>query len=173
MTPKKLKQIADFAGLPLDSCDERLRRYFSRRLNNRQDVSELTQEVWLRLCRVSDRHLLREPMAYVYRTAANVLSEFCQPRRRGVVIFNTETADRSASSPTDSAPDELAERVQAQRDLLSAIAALPSAYRQIVWMRLCESKSFEEISAQVGFSPATTRRYYFHAVKRLWKAEWE
>jgi len=173
MSPKEPQPVAEFAGLPLEQCDQDLQRYFSRRLNNRQDVRELTQEVWLRLCRVNDRDRLREPMAYVYRTAANVLSEFQHPRRGDIVTFNTEIADRRAAFPTEARPDELAEQAQTQRDLLQALAALPPAYRQIVWMRLCESKSFENIAGKVGFSEDTTRRYYFRAIRMLWKAEWK
>jgi RNA polymerase sigma factor (sigma-70 family) len=173
MSPKEPNTSTDFAGLPLEQCDQDLKRYFSRRLSNRQDVRELTQEVWLRLCRVRDRDRLREPMAYVYRTAANVLSEFRQPRRRNIVTFNTGIAERRAAFPADAPPDELAESAQTQRDLLKALATLSPAYRQIVWMRLCESKSFQEIGGKVGFSEATTRRYYFRAIKLLWKAEWK
>ena len=173
MTPKRPLPSAEFAGLSLEQCDLDLQRYFSRRLSNRQDVRELTQEVWLRLCRVTDRDRLREPMAYVYRTAANVLSEFRQPRRREFVTFNTEIAERRTAFPAEIRPDELAERAQTQRDLLTALAALPPAYRQIVWMRLCESKSFQDIGARVGFSEGTTRRYYFRAIKMLWQAEWK
>src|SRR5579864_184841 len=114
MSHNDSKSSATFAGLAQEQCDHDLQRYFSRRLSNRQDVRELTQEVWLRLCRVNDRDRLREPMAYVYRTAANVLSEFRQPRRGDIVTFNTEIADRSAAFPTEAPQDELAERAQTQ-----------------------------------------------------------
>lgn len=173
MTTLDLKRVAAFAGLPQDQCDRELQRYFSRRLSNRQDVRELTQEVWLRLCRVNDRDRLREPMAYVYRTAANVLAEFKMRRRRDPVIFDTATADHGAAHPTAISRDQVADQAQAQRDLLNALANLSPAYRKIVWMRLCEARSFQEIGQALGFSAGTTRRYYFHAIKLLWKAEWE
>jgi len=160
------------AGLSQAQCDWELRRYFSRRLSNRQDVRELTQEVWLRLCRVTDRNRLREPMAYVYRTAANVLAEFRHRRGRDPLVFDTEAADRGAENPLAILQDDLAEQAQAQHDLLGALAAMPSTYRRIVWMRLCEQRSFEEIAEKVGLSAGTARRYYFQAIKILWKSEW-
>lgn len=171
MTRSDPRPAAALVDLPFEQCDHDLRRYFSRRLANRQDVRELTQEVWLRLCRVTDRERLREPMAYVYRTAANVLAEFLLRRRRDPLTLDAGSGERNIDQPASS-PDELAERAQAQRDLLTALAALSPALRQIVWLRLCESRSFAEIGERVGFSEATARRYYFRTIKALWKAEW-
>jgi RNA polymerase sigma factor (sigma-70 family) len=171
MGRRDLERSAAFAGLPQEQCDRELQRYFSRRLNDRQDVRELTQEVWLRLCRVTDRDRLREPMAYVYRIAANVLAEFRLRRRREPVIFDTETTDQAAAYPAGILRDQMAERAQAQHDLLMALAKMSPTYRRIVWMRLCEHKSFQEIGQRSGFSEGTARRYYFHAIKMLWKSE--
>lgn len=172
MNSRKLENGTLFAGIPQDQCNLELLRFFSRRLSNRQDVRELTQEVWLRLCRVTDRHRVQEPMAYVYRTAANVLAEFRLRRKREPVVFDTEAAIFSAAHPPEVGSDLLAEQAQAQRDLLKALAELPSAYRRIVRMRLLEQKSFEDIGEAVGFSEGTTRRYYFRAIKLLWRSEW-
>ncbi len=162
------KPIELLPGLLHPQCEQDLQRYFSRRLGNRQDVRELTQEVWLRLCRVTDRQHLREPMAYVYRTAANVLAEFQMRRQREFATLEAGAA-YAAGAPRD----ELAERAQAQHDLLSTLQGMPAAYQRIVRMRLCEQKSFAQIGAAVGFTEETARRYYFRAVKLLWKSEWE
>jgi len=172
MGGRELKGIPDLAGLPQAQCDRELQRYFSRRLSNREDVRELTQEVWLRLCRVTDRSRLREPMAYVYRTAANVLAEFRLRQRREPLIFDTDAADHGAESPSGFLSDPLAEQAQAQHDLLAALAAMPPTYRRIAWLRLAERRSFQEIGERTGFSEGTARRYYFQAIKMLWKSEW-
>src|SRR5262245_42722891 len=124
MNHRPLKTSPGFAGWLLEQFDQDLKKYFSRRLGNRQDVRELTQEVWLRLCRVNDRERLREPMAYVYRTAANVLAEFQMRRRRDPVTLDTDMADPGSEAISGVAPDDLAERAQAQRDLLHALAQL-------------------------------------------------
>jgi len=171
MSHRDAKGFAFFAGLQRAQCDGELQRYFSRRLNNRQDARELTQEVWLRLCRVKDWERLREPMAYVYRTASNVLAEFRLRQSREPLIFNTEAVDQRSENPSEVLQNEVAERAQAQRDLITALGTLPAAHRRIVWMRLCEQKPFEEIGSEVGLSPGTARRYYFHALKTLWKSE--
>jgi RNA polymerase sigma factor (sigma-70 family) len=173
VSPRDPKPAELLPGLPLGQCERDLQRYFSRRLGNRQDVRELTQEVWLRLCRVTDPHRVREPMAYVYRTAANVLAEFMLRRRRESAARDGQWREQDAAALGNGLADELAERTQAQYDLLNALGSLPTAYQRIVRMRLCEQCSFAEIAAAVGFTEATTRRYYFHAIKALWKAEWE
>lgn len=159
-------------GLPFAQCDQQLQRYFSRRLGNRQDVRELTQEVWLRLCRVADRQRLKEPMAYVYRTAANVLAEFFLRQRREATTPDPEKLELGMHAD-GALQDEVAERAQAQHDLLNALRTMPAAYQHIVRMRLCEQKSFRDIAETTGFTEATARRYYFRAVALLWKSEWQ
>lgn len=173
MSERDSKPAELLPGLPLIQCDQQLQRYFSRRLGNRQDVRELTQEVWLRVCRVTDRERLREPMAYVYRIAANVLAEFTMRRRREAVMPEPERFEYDSTYRGGAPHDELAERAQAQHDLLHALRTMPVIYQQIVRMRLGEHQSFKEIATTTGFTEATTRRYYFRAVALLWKSEWQ
>src|SRR5258708_32087305 len=51
----------------------KLRRYLAARLRNAADVSDLVQEVFLRLLRVEDHESIRMPEAYVFALANHVL----------------------------------------------------------------------------------------------------
>jgi RNA polymerase sigma factor (sigma-70 family) len=53
----------------------RLRRYLAARLRNAADVSDLVQEVFLRLMRVQQHESIRNPEAYVMTVAGHVLHQ--------------------------------------------------------------------------------------------------
>ncbi len=53
----------------------KLRRYLAARLRNTADVSDLVQEVFLRLLRVERHESIRNPEAYVMTVAAHVLHQ--------------------------------------------------------------------------------------------------
>ena len=53
----------------------RLRRYLAARLRNAADVSDLVQEVFLRLMRVARHESIRNPEAYVMTVAGHVLHQ--------------------------------------------------------------------------------------------------
>jgi DNA-directed RNA polymerase specialized sigma24 family protein len=52
-----------------------LRRFLSARLRNRADVSDLVQEIYLRLLRVKNHEAIRNPQAYLYTIARYVLHQ--------------------------------------------------------------------------------------------------
>src|SRR5688500_8747662 len=60
-----------------------LHRYLLRRLRRPQDLDDLTQEVYMRLLRMDRMECIREPLAYLYSIAANVVADFTlsEPRR--------------------------------------------------------------------------------------------
>ena len=54
----------------------RLLRFLGARLPNEQDAQELAQEAYLRMLRVSDANLIRDPAAYLFRIARGLLQEW-------------------------------------------------------------------------------------------------
>jgi DNA-directed RNA polymerase specialized sigma24 family protein len=82
-----------FADTVLDRYRYALRRFLIQRLRNAQDASDLSQEVYLRLLRVPDATLVRQPRAYLFRIAANVLYEFHMRQQHESVTFDSEMLD--------------------------------------------------------------------------------
>src|SRR5262249_57323704 len=62
-------------GLAQD-CGNDLVRFIARRLRSAAEARDLAHEAYVRLLRVKRRDLIRDPQAYLYRIAANVLYEF-------------------------------------------------------------------------------------------------
>ena len=147
---------------------DELRRYLSRRLHNEQDARELAQEVWTRLLRVSDATEVVEPLAYIYRTASNVIVEFRMRRRRERVSFDTAASEYFAEHPLHvERDDDMAEQLNRQEQLERILAGLPKVYRNILILKLTRDLSYEQIGAQLKFSAKTVEQYFFRAMARV------
>src|ERR1700684_2870056 len=59
-----------------------LQAFFYRRLRTKADAADLVQEVYLRMLRVGDPEAIRNPEAYLFTVAANLLKENAVADRR-------------------------------------------------------------------------------------------
>lgn len=64
-----LEQLFDDAG-------HRFLSYLATRLKDGTDAQDLSQEVYLRLLRVDDVYLIRDPRRFALRVATNVANEW-------------------------------------------------------------------------------------------------
>lgn len=173
MSAKDRPTPLSFTAVAYDDCRSALDRYLLRRLRNAQDVRDLAQEVWMRLLRVENPERVLEPMAYVHRAAANVLAEFEMRRKREPVQFDSETSDYAAANPSEPMPDELLDQISTQRQMHRMLAQLPTAYRHILLMRLCDGMSYRDIGATLGLTASTSEKYFFRALSALRAAKWD
>jgi RNA polymerase sigma factor (sigma-70 family) len=150
-----------------------LRRYLHRRLGNRQDARDLAQEVWRRLLRIRDTTEVIEPLAYIYRAAANVIAEYHLLRTRDCVSVDSEAMQYAADHPTVVVRDEMTEQLVRQADLERILASMPKTYRDVLLLRVTEDLSYEEIGKQLHFSPKTVEQYFFRAMTFVRKSKRE
>src|SRR5215467_9041892 len=66
-------------------CGNDLVRFIARRLRSVADARDLAHEAYVRLLRVKRKDLIRDPQAYLYRIAANILYEFELKRKADAV----------------------------------------------------------------------------------------
>src|SRR5678816_1547179 len=59
-----------------------LRTFFYRRIRARYDAADLAQEVYVRMLRMSDTEGIRNPEAYLYTVASNLVKEHAVVDRR-------------------------------------------------------------------------------------------
>ena len=67
-----------------------LRAYFFRRVRRGVDAAELAQEVYLRLLRIPDVATIRNPEAYLYTVAGNLLREQALQQRRDAAAVDID-----------------------------------------------------------------------------------
>src|SRR5688572_16620892 len=127
MTTKGARRTATFAEAAFAHYGAQLHRYLARRLRQPQDAEDLAQEVFMRLSRIENSEFVRQPRAYLFGIASHVVSEFRIRNAHALewVTVDSGVLEHRAEHPADLKPDELAERLDMQRQLRRALEGLP------------------------------------------------
>jgi RNA polymerase sigma factor (sigma-70 family) len=146
-----------------------LHRYLLRRLRRPQDLDDLKQEVYMRLLRMDQMECIREPLAYLYTIAANVVSDFtlAERRRYGHVMPDSEAVENWSDDPSQALPDDIAERTSLERQLEKALKQLPPLQAAALVLHYQEGMSCDEISKRLGLSPKSVDKYLTRAKARM------
>ena len=147
-----------------------LQRFLLRRVGDRHDADDLSQEVFARLMRVENAELIRNPLAYLLGIATHVVREFRQRKQRQCVIFDSDMAD-SLSENLELAPRGAAssnsEQLELQNWLDDALKQLPPTHQAVLLLVKRDGLSYEEAAAATGLSVHTIEKYLVEARARL------
>lgn len=122
----------------------------------RDDVQDLTQEVFLRAMR--RLHTLRDPAAFGGWLATMARNEARMHHRS---VKATEALSDQIPEPIRSTP------ALGTEDVLAALRVLPQRYREPLALRLVEQMSGEEIALTLGLTHGTVRVYLHHGMRLL------
>jgi len=150
----------------------RLHRYLMRQLRNHDDASELVQEAYVRYLQIPDATAVRQPSAYLFRIALNLISEWRLRRDRSVVTYDSELAERRSLAAADGAPDAV-EQLTTQERLEKVLEQVPLRYRQVLLMSKCDGLSNVQIAERMNITPETVVRYLVRAVAFARAARWD
>src|SRR5258708_32698907 len=101
-----------------------LHRYVLRRLRRPQDAPDLTQIIFERFLEVEHVELIRNPQAYLFGIAANVVSEFRMREEQHLVTYDSQALEQVADSLEHASTDDLAEHLSLQCELKQAMSQL-------------------------------------------------
>ena len=135
---------------------KRLRGYVAGRVRNSADVSDLVQEVFLRLLRMDQREPIRNAEAYVMTIAGHVLHQHQVRSAAAPESLELLVDLELCSSPAPEAQVDAQRRLQALDRILESLA--PNVYASFV-MRQRDGLGLEEISKRLGVSRTTVKKY--------------
>jgi RNA polymerase sigma-70 factor (ECF subfamily) len=138
-------------------------RFFYRYSGAESGISDLCQEVFLRLYCAGPRY--RENgvfSSWLYRIALNVARDTGRRQRRPMLsLVNQEIIDRSAGAEDRFQQQELVGCVA------DALALLPETLRLVLVLRHYEHLSFEDIARLTGTPASTVKSRFSAALTRL------
>lgn len=142
-----------------------LHRYLAARLRNaRADVSDLAQEVYLRLLRVPDHETIRNPQAYLYTIASHVLHQHGLKRAATPESVEIMSAIEELQHAREADPASQIETEQNFERLGQALLAhSPRAYATLMLHR-CDGVPLQDIAEQFGVSYTMVKRYLAKAL---------
>ena len=135
-------------------------RQVARYLADRQQAEDLAQEVYLRLLRVDDDAIIREPRAFALRVAANVAHEW-RSLARNRYPHSGDAVDALSEEPDAIETIARQERIRA---LEAALGQLSPDCRAALLMHRRDKMSREQIAETMGISVGMVKKHLARAL---------
>ena len=138
--------------------------FFRRRIRTKADAPDLTQEVYVRLLRVSNQEAIRNPVLYLYTVANNLVKEHAVLDRRqagAVDIDEVATHEHLEELPTFEGDLDAAQRAVR---LETVMQQLPPKWEAAVILHYTHGLSYREVACRLGVSPQMAKKYVAQAL---------
>jgi RNA polymerase sigma factor (sigma-70 family) len=172
--PNDIRRAASFAASAFENYAAELHRFLMRRLRRPEDAEDLAQEVFMRLSRIDNSEFVEKPRAYLFGIASHVVFEF---RMRGKlkewIVFDSGTVEAAAEQPVAPSPDELADRLDLQRQLTAALKRLPPLQLAVFLLHKRDGYSYEEIAGRLNLSARQIENHLAQARSLLRNMDWD
>ncbi|MDE2184549.1 MAG: sigma-70 family RNA polymerase sigma factor [Alphaproteobacteria bacterium] len=150
-----------------------LTAYFHRRVHDKAEAEDLTQEVFVRLTRRPDQHNGETIEAYVFKIAANVLNDWGRHRTSRRINAHRTLSDvaENFNLPPNLVEDRTPERVlagkEALKDIEEALAELSERTREVFLLSRMENVHHRDIANLYGISVSAVEKHVLRAVAHL------
>jgi RNA polymerase sigma-70 factor (ECF subfamily) len=143
-----------------------MRALAERLVRDASAADDLVQDTWLAALRSSSSGRLPEEPRHLRSWLAHVLANFSRARNRADERRSDREAQSARRETLPSAADS-AERIEAQRALVDALARLAEPYRTAVMLRYLDGLCSAEIARRLGVPAGTVRWRLKHAIDEL------
>ena len=142
---------------------ERVYAYVVRRVGDRAETEDLTSEVFHHALSNLQRYEWRGiPFAaWLYRIAANLISDRWQRKSREEIAQEPERIDSAAAVAVE------IEEVERKATLFRLVKTLPAEQQRVVVMRFVEEKSIKEVATEIRKSEGAVKQLQFRALTTL------
>lgn len=147
---------------------KQVRGFFRRRVAERNDVPDLSQEVFLRLLRLQNLDSIEDPQRYLFTVASNLLYERAHSqaqRARPTRVPIEEVLDAPELAAEMSADQELDTEKQVLQ-LRRILQSLPAREREALVLVYEERQSYREIARRWGVSRTAVEKVVSRATAR-------
>lgn len=139
--------------------------YFSRRISDRAEVDDLTQEVFLSLVRQGQLDGIENVESYIFRIAANLLR--MRYRKAGRRPLSSDGSASSHLLVEEISPERILLGAEAWTLFVNALHELPERARTIFILNRFEELSGREIALRLGVSQSLVEKDMIKAIAFL------
>jgi len=142
---------------------ERVYAFIARRVHNREEVEDLTSEVFRKALANLTRYKSRGApfAAWLFRIAANLIADRAKSSSR-------EQELDVIDEPVNSGEQQLVlEAVECQARLFRSVRQLPADQQRVIEMRFAEERSIREIAQELGRTEGAVKQLQFRGLQNL------
>lgn len=141
-------------------------RFLNQKLNNRERAEDIAQDAFIRMQRVRNLGQLKNPKAYLYQTAANLLIDEHRRERLSKAYLVEEQSSINGGETFDSAsPERLLSAQQQMKRFEQALERMPENCRQAFLLNRINGLTYSEIAREMGVSVSSVEKYLISALK--------
>lgn len=147
-----------------------LGRFIAVRLGAQGDVEDVLQELYLKASRASGTDDIRDPRAYLYRLASNLMMDRWRSARRAAARDGAwRLAVYGSDGSVDDAPSAEAEVDARQRlqAIVKKIDGLPEKTRAVFHLHKFDGLSYAEVAEREGISRSSVEKHMMQALRML------
>lgn len=152
---------------------EGLQQFLTARLHCEQAAADIVQETYLRVLSLDNLQAIRQPRAFLYKTALNLITD--SHRKQQTRAECTDSADSLEFIPSHQPlPETVVQSQQALAHLRLAIRELPPKCRTVFLLYKFNGLSHIEIARRFSISNNMVEKHIIHAMLhcRRRMAEW-
>lgn len=155
----------EFVSALFEQYGRDLSGFLSRRLES-QEIEDITQKTYLQLLEHPNPEEIRNPHAYLFKTASNLVVDHLRRRqvRTGSAGPGLETDELISSGPQPDAAADAARQIERFREVLRT---LPPICRTIFLLNRVDGLSHAEIAQRIGISKKSVERNIIKALDRF------
>lgn len=158
------------AELIMDKLATPLTRYLAKKVQNREDASDLVQEAFLRMHKFQQNHSLDNARAFLYRTANNLAIDQMRRDRVHDRYLSSEMLPNHSDEEEDKCVPSAERFASAEQELArtyEVIDSMPPKVRRAFLLHRGKDMSYSEIAKEMGVSNSMIEKYMTEALKIL------
>jgi RNA polymerase sigma-70 factor (ECF subfamily) len=153
-----------FLASLFDAQRLRLERFIARRIRGRQDIADVAQDVYVRILGIKDVDAIRNPAAYLFTVADNVIKERAVLDRRRALSVDVDDQLVQHETAVLSFVDSELDDAKAAARLREVLEQLSPKCRAAVLLQYEHGLSYREIGARLGVSTNMVKKYLSYAL---------
>lgn len=142
---------------------QELQRYCAVRVRCVTTAEDLVQETYLRLQKLEGLHLIEDLRTYMFRVAANLITDHLRAERRRAAL-NGSVAELLAIDTCRSTPDRVLLAKEEFRIVEEALKDLSPLCQRVVVLNRFEGMKHREIAAHLGISQSAVEKHIAKAL---------
>ncbi|MBW2368918.1 MAG: RNA polymerase sigma factor [Deltaproteobacteria bacterium] len=143
-------------------CNNALNRYLSRRLNSKEDVEDMAQEVYLRFVQ-HYRPRKKSPLGFLYKIASNLIKDHFRRQSARFADAHVNYEDVELASPMAS-PEEILRSRQGIEAFNKVLETLNPTMRRVFLLHRFCGLTHEEIAYEMEISKNVVHNHIYQVL---------